>query len=105
MYFNVYPKLFLCLCITLFYITQDDPFWTVKYMSVSERKLVGNQTVCSLEQMLKLAARSKSSAVFTLRRPPTGHPHYHDWVNLTLDTVLRSGIPQRQVSVKANSCY
>ncbi|XP_073674588.1 glycerophosphodiester phosphodiesterase domain-containing protein 5 isoform X1 [Garra rufa] len=76
---------------------KDDPFWTVHYMSTFERGSVGNQSVCSLEQMLKLAARSKSSAVFTLRRPPPDHPHYHDWVNLTLDTVLRSGIPQRQV--------
>ncbi|KAA0702100.1 Glycerophosphodiester phosphodiesterase domain-containing protein 5 [Triplophysa tibetana] len=76
---------------------KDDPFWTVKYMSQSELWLVGNQTVCSLEQMLKLAARSRSLAVFTLHRPPSGHPHYHDWVNLTLDTVLRSGIPQWQV--------
>uniref|UniRef100_A0A8C2JL43 GP-PDE domain-containing protein n=1 Tax=Cyprinus carpio TaxID=7962 RepID=A0A8C2JL43_CYPCA len=76
---------------------KDDPFWTVQYMSTSERWSVGNQTVCSLEQMLKLAAKSKSSAVFTLRRPPANHPHRHDWVNLTLDTVLRSGIPQQQV--------
>uniref|UniRef100_A0A672RAM8 Glycerophosphodiester phosphodiesterase domain containing 5 n=1 Tax=Sinocyclocheilus grahami TaxID=75366 RepID=A0A672RAM8_SINGR len=76
---------------------KDDPFWTVQYMSMSERWSVGNQTVCSLEQMLKLAARSKSSALFTLRRPPPNHPHHHDWVNLTLDTVLRAGIPQWQV--------
>ncbi|XP_026137692.1 glycerophosphodiester phosphodiesterase domain-containing protein 5-like isoform X1 [Carassius auratus] len=76
---------------------KDDPFWTVQYMSTSERWSVGNQTVCSLEQMLKLAAKSKSLAVFTLRRPPANHPHRHDWVNLTLDTVLTSGIPQQQV--------
>lgn len=69
-------------------------------MSVSERWSVGNQTLCSLGQMLELAAKSKSSAVFTLRRPPPNHPHHHDWVNLTLDTVLRSGIPQRQVSLE-----
>ncbi|TRY66158.1 hypothetical protein DNTS_010874, partial [Danionella cerebrum] len=75
---------------------KDDPFWTVQLMSTTERWSVGNQTVCSLEQMLKLAARSKTWAVFTLRRPPPSHPHYHDWVNITLDTVLRSGIPQHQ---------
>lgn len=79
---------------------QDDPFWTVQYMSTTERWSVGNQTVCSLEQMLKLAAKYKSSALFTVRRPPVSHPHYHDWVNLTLDTVLGSGIPQRQVSLE-----
>uniref|UniRef100_A0A8C1VYX3 Glycerophosphodiester phosphodiesterase domain containing 5b n=1 Tax=Cyprinus carpio TaxID=7962 RepID=A0A8C1VYX3_CYPCA len=76
---------------------KDDPFWTVQYMSTSERWLLGNQTVCSLEQMLKLAARSNRSALLTLHRPPSNHPHHHDWVNLTLDSVLRSGIPQQQV--------
>ncbi|RXN07534.1 glycerophosphodiester phosphodiesterase domain-containing 5-like isoform X2 [Labeo rohita] len=77
---------------------KDDPFWTVQYMSTSERWSVGNQSVCSLEQMLKLAAKSKSSAVFTLRRPPPDHPHYHDWVNLTLDTVLSNREMVRNVA-------
>ncbi|KAI4888242.1 hypothetical protein NFI96_011432 [Prochilodus magdalenae] len=76
---------------------KDDPYWTVQYMSERERWLVGNQTVCSLEQMLQLAARSNLSALFTLRRPPPGHPHHLSWVNLTLATVLRSGIPQHLV--------
>ncbi|XP_017562700.1 glycerophosphodiester phosphodiesterase domain-containing protein 5 isoform X1 [Pygocentrus nattereri] len=76
---------------------KDDPYWTVQYMSERERWLVGNQTVCSLEQMLQLAARTNLSALFTLRRPPPGHPHHFSWVNLTLATVLSSGIPQNLV--------
>ncbi|MCJ8740374.1 hypothetical protein PDJAM_G00058220 [Pangasius djambal] len=76
---------------------KDDPYWMVQYMSERERLLVGNQTVCSLEQMLQLAARSNRSALFTLRRPPPGHPHNLSWINLTLTTVLHSGIPQHLV--------
>ncbi|XP_060753743.1 glycerophosphodiester phosphodiesterase domain-containing protein 5 isoform X2 [Neoarius graeffei] len=76
---------------------KDDPYSMVRYMSERERWLVGNQTVCSLEQMLQLAARSNHSALFTLRRPPPGHPHNLSWVNLTLTTVLHSGIPQHLV--------
>ncbi|TSK49650.1 Glycerophosphodiester phosphodiesterase domain-containing protein 5 [Bagarius yarrelli] len=74
-----------------------NPYWTVKYMSERERWLVGNQTICSLEQMLQLAARSNRSALFTVRRPPPGHPHNLNWVNVTLSTVLRSGVPQHLV--------
>ncbi|XP_030632774.1 glycerophosphodiester phosphodiesterase domain-containing protein 5 isoform X2 [Chanos chanos] len=76
---------------------KDDPFWTVESMSAQERGRVGNQTVCSLEQMLRMAARSNCSALFTVRRPPPEHPYYHSWVNITLETVLRSDIPQNLV--------
>lgn len=78
-------------------VLQEDPYWVVQYMSERERWLVGNQTVCSLDKMLQLAAHSNRSVLFTLRRPPPGHPHNLSWVNLTLSTVLHSGIPQHLV--------
>ncbi|KAM9468494.1 glycerophosphodiester phosphodiesterase domain-containing protein 5 isoform 1-T2 [Clarias gariepinus] len=76
---------------------KDDPYWAVHHMSERERRLAGNQTVCSLEQMLRLAASANLSALFTLRRPPPGHPHYLSWVNLTLTSILNSSIPQHLV--------
>ncbi|XP_053503745.1 glycerophosphodiester phosphodiesterase domain-containing protein 5 [Ictalurus furcatus] len=76
---------------------KDDPYWTLKYMSAQERWAMENETVCSLEQMLHLASVYNCSALFTLRRPPPGHPHHLNWVNLTLTTVLHSGIPQHLV--------
>ncbi|XP_062872645.1 glycerophosphodiester phosphodiesterase domain-containing protein 5 [Trichomycterus rosablanca] len=76
---------------------KDDPFWMVQFMSDRELWLIGNQTLCSLEQMLQLAASHNRSALFTVHRPPPGHPHRLSWVNLTLATVLRSGIPQHLV--------
>lgn len=89
----------------VFFVLQDDPYWMVQYMSERERWLVGNQSVCSLEQMLQLAARSNHSALFTLRRPPPGHPHHLSWVNLTLTTVLYSGIPQHLVRHMTDFLY
>ncbi|XP_076832141.1 glycerophosphodiester phosphodiesterase domain-containing protein 5 isoform X3 [Brachyhypopomus gauderio] len=77
---------------------QDDPYWTVRRMSTQQRRLVANQTVCSLEQLLQLVTRANRSALLTLRRPPQHHPHHLSWVNLTLAAVLRSGIPQHQVA-------
>ncbi|KAF7700380.1 glycerophosphodiester phosphodiesterase domain-containing protein 5 isoform X2 [Silurus meridionalis] len=76
---------------------KDDPYFTVQYMSKQQQFEVGNQSVCSLEQMLQLAARSNRSALFTLHRPPPGHPHTLSWINLTLTSILHSGIPQHQV--------
>ncbi|XP_024132375.1 glycerophosphodiester phosphodiesterase domain-containing protein 5 isoform X1 [Oryzias melastigma] len=76
---------------------KDDPFWTVPSLSPSERRRIANQSVCSLEELLKLASITNSSVVFRLQRPPPDHPHHHSWINDTLTVVQQSGIPQRLV--------
>uniref|UniRef100_A0A8C7YJH7 Glycerophosphodiester phosphodiesterase domain containing 5b n=1 Tax=Oryzias sinensis TaxID=183150 RepID=A0A8C7YJH7_9TELE len=76
---------------------KDDPFWTVPSLSPSERIKIANQSVCSLEELLKLASITNSSLVFRLQRPPPDHPHHHSWINDTLKVVQQSGIPQRLV--------
>uniref|UniRef100_A0A6Q2Z8J4 GP-PDE domain-containing protein n=1 Tax=Esox lucius TaxID=8010 RepID=A0A6Q2Z8J4_ESOLU len=76
---------------------KDDPFWTVRSMSQREVRLVGNQSVCSLEQLLRLASSQNRTVVFNLRRPPPEHPRYHSWINDTLEVVRLSGIPQHLV--------
>ncbi|CAB1349131.1 unnamed protein product [Coregonus sp. 'balchen'] len=76
---------------------KDDPFWTVQSMAHREVMLVGNQSVCSLEQLLRLATPHNHTVVFNLRRPPHGHPCYHSWINDTLEVIRLSGIPQHLV--------
>ncbi|XP_028320457.1 glycerophosphodiester phosphodiesterase domain-containing protein 5 isoform X2 [Gouania willdenowi] len=76
---------------------KDDPFWTVHTLSQREKDLIANQSVCSLEQLLKLASFHNTSVVFRLRRPPPEHPCYHTWINDTLQTVQQSGVPQSLV--------
>ncbi|XP_029964081.1 glycerophosphodiester phosphodiesterase domain-containing protein 5 isoform X2 [Salarias fasciatus] len=71
---------------------QDDPFWTVHNLSPHEKDLIANQSVCSLEQLLKLASYHNSTVVFRLRRPPPEHPCYHSWINDTLQAVQQSGV-------------
>ncbi|XP_034023860.1 glycerophosphodiester phosphodiesterase domain-containing protein 5 isoform X2 [Thalassophryne amazonica] len=73
---------------------KDDPFWMVHSLSSHETHLIANQSVCSLEQLLKLASYHNSTVVFRLRRPPPGHPCYHSWINDTVQAVRRSGVPQ-----------
>lgn len=72
---------------------KDDPFWTVHSLSPREKHLMANQSVCSLEQLLKLASYHNSTVVFRLRRPPPEHPCYHSWINDTLQAVQLSGVP------------
>ncbi|XP_023276240.1 glycerophosphodiester phosphodiesterase domain-containing protein 5 isoform X1 [Seriola lalandi dorsalis] len=72
---------------------KDDPFWTVHTLSQHEKTLIANQSVCSLEQLLKLASYHNSTVVFRLRRPPPDHPCYYSWINDTLQAVQQSGVP------------
>ncbi|KAJ8340769.1 hypothetical protein SKAU_G00330600 [Synaphobranchus kaupii] len=53
---------------------KDDPYWTVQAMSSRDAIRAGNQTVCSLEEVLRLAAQFNLSVLFSLRRPPPGPP-------------------------------
>ncbi|KAL3992073.1 uridine kinase [Sarotherodon galilaeus] len=76
---------------------KDDPFWTVHTLFQHEKERIANQTVCSLEQLLKLASYHNSTVVFRLRRPPPKHPCYDSWINDTLQAVRQSGVPQSLV--------
>ncbi|KAG9263100.1 glycerophosphodiester phosphodiesterase domain-containing protein 5-like isoform X2 [Astyanax mexicanus] len=76
---------------------RDDPYWTVQFMTGRDRSRAGNQTVCSLVDLLRLAARTNRTVIFSLRRPPPQHPRYQLWIKDTLRAVQRSGIQSEQV--------
>ncbi|XP_054473473.1 glycerophosphodiester phosphodiesterase domain-containing protein 5 [Anoplopoma fimbria] len=76
---------------------EEDPFWMKSTLSKREKDLIANQSVCSLEQLLKLASFHNSTVVFRLKRPPAMHPCYHSWINDTLQAVQQSGVPQSLV--------
>ncbi|XP_077081006.1 glycerophosphodiester phosphodiesterase domain-containing protein 5-like, partial [Siphateles boraxobius] len=59
----------------------DDPYWTAQYLSEKDRNRTANQTVCSLAELLRLAARTNRSVIFSLRRPPSQHPRHQLWVS------------------------
>ncbi|XP_024287445.1 glycerophosphodiester phosphodiesterase domain-containing protein 5 isoform X1 [Oncorhynchus tshawytscha] len=77
---------------------ENDPFWTVGSLTGRDRNRIRNLTVCSLVEMLRLAARANRSALLYLRRPPPEHPHYKTWIMDTLWAVQRSGISQKRVT-------
>ncbi|XP_041088666.1 glycerophosphodiester phosphodiesterase domain-containing protein 5 isoform X2 [Polyodon spathula] len=76
---------------------KDDPFWTVSSLSEADWALAGNQSVCTLSEVLQLAENSSKSILFNVRRPPPEHPHRESWINVTLHTVLQSGVQQQHV--------
>ncbi|CAK6450460.1 unnamed protein product [Pipistrellus nathusii] len=73
------------------------PFWEATQLSDLDRKEAENQTVPTLEELLKEAAALNLSIMFDLRRPPRNHTYYDTYVNLTLETVLNSRVPQATV--------
>nr|XP_043887872.1 glycerophosphodiester phosphodiesterase domain-containing protein 5 isoform X1 [Solea senegalensis] len=76
---------------------KDDPFWTVNTLTLHEKALIANQSVCSLEHLLRLSSYHNTTVVFRLRRPPQDHPCYHSWINDTLHAVQQSGVPHSLV--------
>uniref|UniRef100_A0A4W6E1I5 Glycerophosphodiester phosphodiesterase domain containing 5 n=1 Tax=Lates calcarifer TaxID=8187 RepID=A0A4W6E1I5_LATCA len=77
---------------------ESDPYWTVETLSAKDRSRIGNQSVCSLVEMLRLAARANSSALLNIRKPPAEHPRYRSWFMDTLWAVQKAGISQKRVT-------
>ncbi|XP_031727441.1 glycerophosphodiester phosphodiesterase domain-containing protein 5 isoform X2 [Anarrhichthys ocellatus] len=77
---------------------ESDPYWTVGSLTARDRSRIGNQTVCSLVEMLRLVARANGSALLNVRRPPPEHPRYRSWFMDTLWAVQKAGITQKRVT-------
>ncbi|XP_069396090.1 glycerophosphodiester phosphodiesterase domain-containing protein 5-like [Paralichthys olivaceus] len=75
-----------------------DPFSTAGSLGADERQRAGNQSVCSLQAFLQLAARTDKLVIFDLYRPPRGHPYRNTWIQRTLEVVHNeSSIQSSQV--------
>lgn len=77
---------------------QSDPYWTVDTLTAKDRSRIGNQTVCGLVEMLRLASRANSSALLNVRRPPPEHPRHRSWFMDTLWAVQKAGISKDRVT-------
>ncbi|XP_078028229.1 glycerophosphodiester phosphodiesterase domain-containing protein 5 isoform X4 [Epinephelus lanceolatus] len=76
---------------------ESDPYWTVETLTGRDRSRIGNQTVCSLVEMLRLAARTNASALLNVRKPPPEHPRHRSWFMDTFWAVQKAGISQKRV--------
>ncbi|XP_029925653.1 glycerophosphodiester phosphodiesterase domain-containing protein 5 isoform X3 [Myripristis murdjan] len=76
---------------------ERDPYWTVETLTARDRSRIGNQTVCSLLEMLRLAARANRSVLLNIRRPPPEHPRHRSWFMDTLWAIQKAGISHNRV--------
>ncbi|XP_037323909.2 glycerophosphodiester phosphodiesterase domain-containing protein 5-like isoform X2 [Pungitius pungitius] len=75
-----------------------DPFGTAGSLGAADRLQAAQQTVCSLQAFLQLAARTDRRVIFDLYRPPKGHPFRDSWIQRTLEVVQNeSSIRSSQV--------
>lgn len=56
-----------------------------------------NQSVCKLEDMLEVI-KDNTSLILNFQDLPAAHPYYSTYINITLETILASGIRQQAVS-------
>ncbi|XP_054830880.1 glycerophosphodiester phosphodiesterase domain-containing protein 5 isoform X2 [Eublepharis macularius] len=73
-----------------------DPFWTASSLSDSDAKQAKNQSICKLADMLEVI-KDNVSVLLNFQTLPKDHPFYSTFLNISLDTVLSSDIPQQAV--------
>lgn len=76
---------------------QNDPFWTAGSLSRSDYLEAANQSVCKLADMLEVI-KDNTSLILNFQDLPPDHPYYTSYINITLKTILASGIQQQAVS-------
>ena len=74
-----------------------NPTLSSQYLSSSDKTESSNQAVPSLDEYVTIAKLHNKSILFDLVRPPEGHPHRHNWVNITVGAILNTNISQEQV--------
>ncbi|XP_044140698.1 glycerophosphodiester phosphodiesterase domain-containing protein 5 isoform X1 [Bufo gargarizans] len=75
----------------------NDPFWTVSSLSPVDVTEAGNQSVCKLTDLLALVKENNASLLLRIHHLPAGHPQYETYINITVSTILQSGLPQERV--------
>ncbi|XP_029458004.1 glycerophosphodiester phosphodiesterase domain-containing protein 5 isoform X2 [Rhinatrema bivittatum] len=76
---------------------KTDPFWTVGSLSPSDYAEAGNQSICKLADVLRIAKENSTAVLLNFQPLPAEHPHRGRYLNITLQAILSSGIPQRLV--------
>ncbi|KAM4795830.1 glycerophosphodiester phosphodiesterase domain-containing protein 5 isoform 1-T1 [Rhinophrynus dorsalis] len=76
---------------------KTDPFWTVGSLSSADTTKAANQSICKLTELLLLAKENNSTVLLKVHPPPLDHPLYSSHINITVNTVLASGISQHLV--------
>ena len=66
----------------------------------SRLKTYSQQLMPTLKQFLELASKREKIVIFDLREPPVGHLYHKTYINLTLSSIVASGIQHDKVRVR-----
>ena len=59
--------------------------------------LFAEQTLPMFSDYLRIAKQSGMVVMFDVTKPPVGHAHHSRYLNITLETIMKSGIPLKKV--------
>ncbi|KAM9321603.1 glycerophosphodiester phosphodiesterase domain-containing protein 5 [Gastrophryne carolinensis] len=74
-----------------------DPFWTAGSLPLEDVTEASNQSVCRLSDLLEMIRENNTSVLLKVHPPPPDHPHWEDYINITVGTILQSRIPQERI--------
>nr|XP_033801558.1 glycerophosphoinositol inositolphosphodiesterase GDPD2 isoform X2 [Geotrypetes seraphini] len=76
---------------------QKQPFPAARTLSGKDKEEVGKQKIPALSELLEAAGTRNMSVIFDLRAPPKSHNYSETFVNVTLETILKSNISQELI--------
>lgn len=76
------------------WFTLQDPFFSISQGRVSQARLAEyqQQTVPTLDDLLKIVRERKLHFIFDLKQPPAGHPYAASFFEITLQKIHQAGI-------------
>ncbi|KAM9326388.1 glycerophosphoinositol inositolphosphodiesterase GDPD2 [Gastrophryne carolinensis] len=74
-----------------------NPFGTSNLLSAADQEEVNQQKIPSLEEVVNACKNFNISIIFDLRPPPSGHPYNESFVNVTVNTILKTSINEELI--------
>ncbi|KAJ7319943.1 hypothetical protein JRQ81_019454 [Phrynocephalus forsythii] len=65
------------------------PFYDMPPISLQDQREAKNQSIYKFSDFLNLAGQENKYVIFDLYRPPRFHPYRHNWINRTLEVLLK----------------
>ncbi|KAG8431354.1 hypothetical protein GDO86_018992 [Hymenochirus boettgeri] len=76
---------------------KTDPYWTVGSLPSHDSTEAENQSVCKLTELLLLAKEFNATLLLNVHPLPSEHPYSNTYINITVNTILASGIAENLV--------
>ena len=76
---------------------KTDPFLTVDKLTESDKLAIRMQKIPTLSDYINLAAQNNRRIIFDFLLPPKHHQFYNSFLNVTLEVILNSTLPQESV--------